>query len=264
MAQATLHQLEHRHAELTAQNASQPHAPICRVRMDAGFCSGANLTALLELGYDVETKIGHPAITAALRERCTADTVWTRVGRNAEMVGWTNYYLRSCPYPLTVGLERFHSPQGLKYSVLLRNQEAATAHCPDLREWFSNYNARQTIEAGNKQSKTVFKVQHLWSHSAVGMQIQVALTLFAANFVGWAGVWLQPRLQPGTASAARAMRRPKHLVRVAANSPAEVETRAGQVVVRFSPLSGLAGTVIHLAGPQPIQLALDLYGGAHF
>jgi hypothetical protein len=26
----------------------------------------------------------------------------------------------------------------------------------------------------------------------------------------------------------------------------------------------LAGTVIHLAGPQPVQLALDLYGGAHF
>src|SRR5947209_16395884 len=89
------------------------------------------------------------------------------------------------------------SPQGLKYSVLLRNQEEATSPCPDLREWFSSYNARQTIEAGNKQSKTVFKVQHLWSQSAVGMQIQVALTLFAANFVGWAGVWLRPRLQPG-------------------------------------------------------------------
>ena len=152
----------------------------------------------------------------------------------------------------------------MKYSVLLRSQEEPTAPCPDLREWFSSYNARQMIEAGYKQGKTVFKVQHLWSHSLIGMQMQVALTLFAANFVQWAQEWVVERVITPQAGVIQALHSTKYLVRVAANSPALVEQEQGQVVVRFSSLSSLAGTVIHLAGPQPVQLALDLYGGTHF
>ena len=45
------------------------------------------------------------------------------------------------------------------------------------------------------------------SHRRIGIQIQVALTLFAANFVTWAQAWLQDRL-------------------IAANSPAALELRA--------------------------------------
>ena len=52
-----------------------------------------------------------------------------------------------------------------------------------------------------------------------------------------------------TASAARTLSRPKQLVRVGANSLADVESGDGQVVVRFSPLSGLPGTIIHLVEP---------------
>jgi len=58
--------------------------------------------------------------------------------------------------------------------------------CPDLPAWFHTYNARQTIEAGNKQEKTTFKVQHLMSRSPAGIQIRAMLTVFAANFVRWA------------------------------------------------------------------------------
>jgi hypothetical protein len=248
--QAGLGPLQQRLAELAAQNAAQPEAPRCRLRMDAGFCSGETLTAVLELGYEVETKAGHRA-GASLRTRVTPQTEWTRVGKNAEMVGWTNYQMRNCPYPVTVALERFHTPQGLKYSVLVRSQEEPTAPCPDLQEWFRSYNGRQIIEAGLKQGKTVFKVQHLWSRSAVGLQIQALLTLFAANFVAWAREWLAERVQVETASAARALSRPKQLVRVAANSPATVEHQGEVVIVRFSAMSGLPGTVIYLHGPSP-------------
>jgi hypothetical protein len=192
--QADLGPLQQRRAELAAQNAAQPEAPRCRLRMDAGFCSGEILTAVLELGYEVETKAGHRA-AASLVARLTPETVGTRVGKNAEMVGWTNYPMRNCPYPLTVALERFHTPQGLKYSVLVRDQATPTTPCPDLREWFASYNGRQTSEAGIKQSKTVFKVQHLGSRGAVGMQIQALLTLFAANFVAWAREWLTEHVQ---------------------------------------------------------------------
>jgi hypothetical protein len=187
--QAALAPLVARHSQLVAENAAQAGPALrMRLRMDAGFCNGETLTAVLELGYELETKAAHPALAAALLARLDPQTPWTRVGRNAAMVGWTNYQMQTCPYPLTVGLERFYTPQGVKHSVLIRFQGDPAAPVPDLRAWFASYNGRQTIEAGIKQEKTVFKVQHLWSRSTVGMQIQVALTLFAANFVAWAGV----------------------------------------------------------------------------
>jgi hypothetical protein len=263
-ARAALVPLTTRRVQLAAENAAQPDAPRCCLRMDAGFCSGENLALALELGYELETKVGHGRVVTALQERIGPQTVWTGVGQNAEMVGWTNYYIRTCPYPVTVALERFHTPQGLKYSVLLRSQDHPSAPCPDLREWFSSYNARQTIEAGNKESKTVFKMQHLWSHSVNGMQIQLALTLFAANFVTWTQEGVADRMTTPVRGTMQDLSRPRYLVRVAANSPALVERTQGQVVVRFSPLSSLAGTVIHLAGPQPVQLALEFYGGTQF
>lgn len=234
-AQAALAPLVARHAQLSAENAAQPHAARVRLRMDAGFCNGEALTAVLELGYEVETKAAHPSVARALLARVTPDMPWTRVGQNAEMLGWTNYQMQTCPYPLTVGLEQFYTPPGLKHSVLVRSQESPTAPLPDLARWFASYNARQTIESGIKQEKTVFKVQHLWSRSAVGIQIQVALTLFAANFVAWGRPWLQERVITPQAIMAQALERPRYLVRVAANSLATIEQQEGQLVDPLQP-----------------------------
>jgi hypothetical protein len=261
--QAALAPLLARHAQLSAENAAQPDAPQVRLRMDAGFCNGEMLTAVLELGYEVETKAAHPSMVRALLARVTPDMAWTRVGQNAQMLGWTNYQMQTCPYALTVGLERFYTPQGLKHSVLVRSQDSPTAPLPDLASWFASYNARQVIEAGIKQEKMVFKVQHLWSRSAVGIQIQIALTLFAANFVAWGNVWLQERVITPQTTMAQALQRPKYLVRVAANSLATIEQQETQTVIRFSPLSSLAGTLIHLSGPAPVQLAFNLMNDVH-
>jgi hypothetical protein len=261
-AQARLTALQNRRAALAAENAAQPNLPRCCLRMDAGFSSGANLTALLELGYDIETKAANGKVVAALQQRLTPATVWTSVGKNAEMVGWTNYQLSSCPYPLTVGLERFHTPQGVQYAVLARSQEDPAASCPDLRAWFAAYNGRGTVEAGIKQSKTVFHVQYLMSRQVSGMQIQVALTLFAANFVGWARAWLRERVETGVRAGKAGIERVKQVVRVGANSPAVVEQVGEQWRVRFSASSSWAGVSIWLA-PQPvIQLELP-WPGAH-
>ncbi|HET6347011.1 MAG TPA: hypothetical protein VFH51_18895, partial [Myxococcota bacterium] len=225
--QVLLATLQTHRASLAAENAAQPDAPRCIVRMDAGFSSGENLTLLLELGYEIVTKSANAALLATLVARITPTTAWVRVGQNAEMIAWTQYQLRTCPYPLTVGLERFHTPQGLQHAVLLRSHPS-----PNLRAWFGEYNARQTVEAGIKQSKTVFHVQHPMSRSHIGMQIQVAFTLFAANFVHWAHTWVQEHLVAAQARVARPFARLKALVRVAANSPASVETHAGQTLVR--------------------------------
>ncbi len=43
--------------------------------LDAGFTTGANLTELIELGYDIDTKSANPAVVQALRDRVTGATL---------------------------------------------------------------------------------------------------------------------------------------------------------------------------------------------
>ncbi len=79
--------------------------------MDAGFTTGANLTELIELGYDIDTKSANPAVVQALRDRVTGATLLTVVGKNAEMLSWSGYQIHGCPYPLRVGLSAFIRPK---------------------------------------------------------------------------------------------------------------------------------------------------------
>jgi hypothetical protein len=262
--QAELQRLRERHERFCCENAAQPHPPHCKLRADAGFASGENLTELIELGYDVESKSGNPAIVAALRSRVTAETVWTPVGKNAEMVAWADYQSNTCPYPLIVGLERFHTPQGELHAVLIRYQDAVPTTGLDLPQWFHDYNGRQTVEAGNKEEKTAFKVQHLMSRSPAGIEIQALLTVFAANFVRWAEQWVRERVEHSTRRFETALTSPKRLVRVAANSPATVERRPGRETIRFSPLSCFGGVVIRLSDGPVCQLALPFPANDHF
>ena len=153
------------------------------------------------------------------------------------IIDWTNYSVHRCPDLLTVGLERFHTPAGLLHAVLLHYQDDPQPTCPNLADWFQAYNARQTIEAGNKEEKTTFKVQHLMSRSAAGIEIQALLTVFAANFVRWATTWVRPRVERTSPRFEAVLSRPKHLVRIAANSPATIERSEVRVRVCFSPLS---------------------------
>jgi len=243
---AECQRLRAHYARLCQDNALLPNPPHCKLRLDAGFASGENVTLALELGYDLDTKSANAAVVQALRQRVTADSVWTRVGKNAEMIAWTDYYLNTCPYPLIVGLERFQTPKGELYAVLIRNPTTVPAICPDLVQWFHDYNGRQTIEAGNKEEKTTFKVQHLMTRSAAGIRIQALLTVFAANFVRWADEWIRLRIAQSTRRFDTTLTSPKRLVRIAANSPATVNRSAGQQLVRFSPLSSFNGVVICL------------------
>jgi len=256
--------LRQHYERLCQDNLRQSDPPRCTIRVDAGFSSGENLTTLIELGDEVETKSGNAAVVHALRQQVIETTPWTRVGKNAEMLAWTNYQISTCPYPLTVALERFHTPNGLLHAVLIRSQAGPVETAPDLVEWFQAYNARQTIEAGNKEDKTTFKLQHLMSRSPGGVQIQALLTVFAANFVRWAHEWIQPRVQHSSRRFDGVLSSPKRLVRVAANSPASLDRSDGRLLLRFSPLSTFADVVIRLSGAPSIQLALPLFTTHHF
>ncbi|MGB8648783.1 MAG: hypothetical protein WCF84_26330 [Anaerolineae bacterium] len=243
--------------QLQADNQTNPDPPTCRVRMDSGFGSGANLTWLIEMGYEVDTKAIGDKTTQALRTQVSATTTWTRVGDNAEMSTWPDYPLHACPYPLTVGLERFKLGTQYAYATLLRYRP--TAHPVDLTAWFMEYNGRQLIEAGNKELKGgVFHVQHLMSRSLPGIQIQVLFAGLAANSVRWCMPWLRTCVAEPNAKLTQTLSSPKHMVRVAANATALVQQTAQGTALQFAPTSALPGVTLFLKGVPAFQLPLGL------
>jgi len=134
-------------------------APIAaEFRLDAGFGTYENIALLIEMGYEVYTKAHNARLNASLRRRSDLPSTWERVGANAEMVAWPGLPLTRCPYPLDVGLERFHHGEKIEYSLLLHYGDDPVTE--NLSEWFGHYNGRQIIEAGIKESKRVFFLHH--------------------------------------------------------------------------------------------------------
>jgi hypothetical protein len=242
--------------QLEADNAANPDPPVCILRVDSGFASGANLTWLIELGYQVYTKAPNDQTTKALQARIASGTCWVRVGANAELAAWEDYCLHDCPYPLTVALERFQTGKTLKHATLLRYRD--DGQVPTLPAWFALYNGRQTIEAGNKESKTVFKVQHLMSRSKAGIALQVSLTTFASNFVRFAAEWLGSRVEAPGRRFWQMLVSVKGLTRIAANSPAYLDGSQDSLALQFTHRSSLPEVVIHLGRSSARQLALEI------
>jgi len=248
--QARLQRFEH-------ENAANP-APVAAVfRLDAGFGTGDNVALLIEMGYEVYTRPHNHQVRDSLLKRVDDTTAWTRVGANADLVAWPSQVLKSCPYPVDLALERFHTGQTRRYGVLLHF--GADAVTSDLPAWFACYNGRQTVEAGIKEGKGVFQMHHLKVRAAPALWLQEQFAAFAANFVRWAAHWLSTQcfqeperwLAPVAAST-------KTLVQVAAHTPADVAWLPDGCLVRFTHQSLFAGRTIQTGG-WAFQLSLPLF-----
>ena len=250
--------------QLVADNQVNPNPPEIEARMDAGFASGANLTWLVEMGYAPNTKALNAQTTSALRAQLPLGANWERVGDNAEMiltlapragrVRVGERLLHGCPYPLVVAVERFKAGRMYRFATLVRYGPP-----PVLAEWFAQYNARQTIEAGHKEMKDTFFVQHLMSRSPAGIQLQVLFAGLGANIVRWCQPWLKSCAAALTPSVSRTLNSPKALVRVAANSTALVQQTAAGTNILFSPSSALPGATFTLRGVPAFQLPLGFH-----
>jgi len=232
--------------QLQADNERNPDPVVIILRMDAGFGTGDNLTWLIEMGYIVYTKAHNAQVAASLLAQLEAGARWTGVGRNAEMIGRGQQRVTNCPYPLTVALERFHTPEELKHSALLAYRDDGRELT--LRAWFAFYNARQTIEAGIKESNVVFQMHPLKMRSAGGIALQEQFALFAANFVRWAAVWLRQRVARGTRRFEQALARVKAMVRVGANTSAWVVAEDEDLLLKFDGTGAYPGVELRLAG----------------
>jgi hypothetical protein len=253
-AEMDLQDLQAWQAQLAADNPANPDAPIIEARMDAGFASGDNVVWLLEMGYELNTKSPSARTAEALRAHLPHGATWTRVGDNAEMILIGEHTLRGCPYPVTVALERFKVKRRFKSACLVRYGAP-----PTLDRWFADYNDRQTIEAGNKEMKGPFFVQHLMSRSAAGMQLQVVFTGLAANAIRWCRPWLRDCAAAPTPTVTRLLTSPKTLVRVAANSTALVDRHEHGTSIVFGPHSALPGAAFAFHNVPAVQLPLGFH-----
>jgi hypothetical protein len=233
-------------ARLKADNESNPDPVPVILRLDGGFGTGPNLAWLIEMGYIIYTKAFNAQVAAKLRDKVQPGDHWTRVGKNADMIAWQQQYINGCPYPLTVALERFHTPEKQKSGTLIVYRDDGQQLT--LPTWFHFYNGRQTIEAGIKETNVVFKMHPLKMRSQGGIALQEQFVLFAANFVRFATVWLRERVSRSRPKFDEALTRVKALVRVGANTSAWVVGQNADLLVKFDSTGAYPGVELRLAG----------------
>lgn len=249
--------LSARLAQLEQENATNSTPIQAEFRLDGGFGTGANLAWLIELGYEVYSKPYSAQVSTRLRGTVNEQTVWTRVGGNAELVYVADLRVRDCPYGLDSGLQRFYTGATLRYSSLVHYGSDPVSR--DLPAWFREYNGRQTIEAGIKEGKGVFAMHHLKVRSLPGLYLQEQLAVFAANFVRWAGCWLATNCQQVSRhTVVLGKNGVKSQVQVGAHTSAWVSQGAGTWVVQFTDQSIYAGSVVRTR-EWAFQLPLPLF-----
>ena len=224
---------------------------VITLRIDAGFGTGPNITWLIEMGYTVYTKAHNAQVAASLLNKLEYGTTWAKVGKNAEMIGRGEHHITHCPYSLTVALERFHTPDGMKHSALIAYRDDGRSLT--LPAWFDFYNARQTIEAGIKETNVVFKMHPIKMRSPGGIALQEQFSLFAANFVRWAAEWLHQRISHSTPRFDDALERVKAMVRVAANTSAWVVAEDESLLLKFDDTGAYPGVELRLAGTWRVR-----------
>lgn len=245
------------------ENATNPNPISAIFRFDAGFGSDENLALLIEMGYEVYSKPYGNWLSGALSKMgATRSTDWQKVGKNAEMIAWKAVQLEDFPYPLDLGYERFwqgidQSQPKLAYSGVIHfGQRDVTA---DLPGWFHYYNARQTIEAENKESKQVFEVHHIKVRSRPAMRLQEHFALFAANFVRIAAYWLANQCaQVPDGWKENTHPAVKEQVKVGAHSSARVEWFGPDCLLRFAQRSVYVGRSFLVRRQVAIQLTLRI------
>jgi hypothetical protein len=250
------------HAQLESENATLLHPLTCVLRVDAGFSTDDNLTWLIEMGYVVYTKVHNGQTTAKLLRQLPADVTWQRVGRNAEAVYLPHQRIAECPYDLDALVVRYHVPTGVLYTTLLYYGNRPPPQV--LKDWFSGYNARQTIEAGIKEGKGVFRLRHPLVRSPFGMLLQEQFGLFAANFVRWAAQWVKQLMRQANHALHDALTEVKTLVQDVAHCRARLVHNAVGRVLIFDEHSPYAGVFLLLSGQATFQHVLPFFKSLSF
>jgi hypothetical protein len=258
-----IEQLEKRLERFEADNQANPAALCAVFRLDAGFGTQENIALLIEMGYEVYSKPYANWLSAWIREQTANTNTWQRVGDNAQMVAWPDVKLKDFPYRLDVGVERFWVGQTCKLTGMLHFGMDLVAQ--DLPGWFHYYNARQTIEAANREEKQVFEVHHLKVRAPGALQLQEQFASFAANFVRFASVWLAdhcPQVPDGWKESTHPQ--VKQQVKVGAQTSAYVTWNGQDCLLRFTLHSVFAGRSLQVRRNWAFQPVLPMMKSSFF
>jgi hypothetical protein len=184
-----------------------------------------------------------------LKKSVTPEVAWMCVGNNAEMLAWKDMQLQNCPYSLDIALERFYTGKTQKHIALAHfgNTPVTT----DLPVWFCKYNARRTIEAGIKETKRVFYLHRLKVRSEPAIYLPEAMTIFAANFIRWATVWIEQHAEQNENTLFVGKMGIKKQVQVAANTSEKFIQNSEGMLLRFSSASAFAGKQLFFRAQRP-------------
>jgi hypothetical protein len=139
-----------------------------------------------------------------------------------------------------------------------------TSPPPDVKAWFTRYNARQTLEAGIKEGKGIFPMRRPWVRSPVGLQLQEQFSRFAANFVRWAAQWAKQVVRQANRLMTEALTEVKTLVRVMTRCRARLVVNTLGRVILFEEPGPFTGSMFLLAGQVAFQYVLPLFSRSSF
>lgn len=237
-----------RRDELEADNAKNPNPRRIILRLDGGFGDAARLAWLYEEGYDFVARAHNQQVAARLR--LEAGLAWLKVSKNGFLAESKQTKVGECPYPLRLFASKqwWGDTRPERWSALVVSPSLEAKDWPTRRVGVF-YNARQVIEAGIKETKTIFASRHLPTRHQAGIAFYQELVLLAQNLVRW----FRRQFLGSTVLAAASV---KELVRIGANSRAKV-LRCGEVVsLTFTEDSPWSGITLSLKAQFSYQLWL--------
>lgn len=97
----------------------------------------------------------------------------------------------------------------------------------------------------------MFTMRRPLVRSPIGMEVQEAFALFAANFVRWAAAWVRETAQDVPPALTKALGEVKMLVKVVAHSRARVVLSEAGCALVFDAHSAFAGAVVGGRSTRP-------------
>lgn len=238
--------LRARLVQMEAENAANPTPRRIILRLDGAFGSAGNVAWLYEQGYSVVARVQAHRVAMALREE--DGLIWDKVRKNLFIAEARRTMLGACPYALRLFLCRqwWGEKHPDRFSALVVTPDL-TAQAWPVRRVGVFYNGRQVIEAGIKESKGIFASQHLPTRHQDGIALYQELVLFAQNLTRWFRRQCLGRSILAAASI-------QELVRIGANSRAQISLDKHALALTFAADSPWAGITLSLRPPISYQL----------
>jgi hypothetical protein len=155
-------------AQLEVDNATHPNPVRIRWLLDGGFGDAANVTYLIEMGYDVYTIAHNGKTSQALLKEVSANAQWIQVGERTRALDVDRQKLGDCPYPVRLTLLRWRVGDTFRHSTPISFSDAEDLPTADP---FPTYHQRQDVEAGIKQGKGTFSFTKLRVRSPAGIRL---------------------------------------------------------------------------------------------